>query len=361
MLQRLAAGFTVIMFSLLLGACGGSQGNTPSGAGDSQTLDASQTAQLLAKSAEINTRELAKAQAPSTQDGAVLAQAVSKASARSPVYRFYNSQTGAHFYTISVAERNLVQNSLPMFRYEGEAFFVSAVADTGLSPVYRFYNTLTGVHFYSISAEEKAYIEANLPQFHYEGIGYYASKTALPSMVPLYRFFVSTAGFHFYSASEAEKDRIRADLPHYLFENVGYYVFNSAVDSFTVGGALSGLATGQSVVLQLNGGSGLTLSADGAFTFAGRVNRDATYTVTVLTQPVGQTCTVINGSGTVTATVSSVSVSCSATNFSLGGSVSGLDVGRSVLLQNNGGAICRCPPTAHSPSPQLRRMAARTT
>ena len=335
MLQRLTVGVVSFLVALVLAGCGGSKGSASSDGGDA--TERLQTSQLLAKSAEINTEELTRARSPSAQSGTELPQVVTKALARSPVYRFYNSQTGAHFYTISVAERNLVQSTLPMFQYEGEAFFVSAVADTGLSPVYRFYNVQTGVHFYSISAEEKAYIEANLPQFHYEGIGYYASKTALPGMVPLYRFYVSTAGFHFYSASEAEKDRIRANLPHYLFENVGYFVFGSAVQTFPVGGTLSGLAAGQSVVLQLNGGSGLTLSADGSFTFPGRVDRDATYTVSVGTQPVGQTCTVTNGSGTVTATVSSVSVTCTAATYSVGGSVSGLDAGKSVLLQNNGG------------------------
>ncbi|MFP8777848.1 hypothetical protein [Hydrogenophaga sp. RWCD_12] len=342
MLQRLTGGFVSFMAALLLAGCGGSQGNASSGAEGGERLERLHTSQLLARSAEINTEELAKARSPSAQTGTALPQ-VTKATARSPVYRFYNSQTGAHFYTIDVAERNRVQSTLPMFQYEGEAFFVSAVADTGLSPVYRFYNVQTGVHFYSISAEEKAHIEANLPQFHYEGVGYYASKTALQGMVPLYRFYVSTAGFHFYSASETEKDRIRANLPHYLFENVGYYVFGSVVQSFPVGGTLSGLAVGQSVVLQLNGGSGLTLSADGSFTFPGSVNRDATYAVSVATQPVGQTCAVTNGSGTVTAAVSSVSVTCSVLTYSIGGSVTGLDTGKTVMLQNNGGGNLLLP------------------
>lgn len=324
------------ILALVLVACSGTSGDESPTSGDQRAAEANRTAELFAKSAAINTAELTKAQSEAAQTAPPEPQVLTKASARSPVYRFYNTQTGAHFYTISVTERDRVKNTLPVFAYEGEAFYVSAVADVGLSPVYRFYNTQTGVHFYSISAEEKTHIEANLPQMKYEGIGYYASKTLLAGMVPLYRFYVSTKGFHFYSASEAEKDRIRTQLPHYLFESVGYYVFGSAVESFAVGGSLSGLAAGQSVVLQNNSGDDLTLSADGSFTFSRRVNKDSVYSVSVKTQPVGQTCAISNPSGTVTAVVASVVVNCSTNNYSVGGSVTGLGAGRSLVLQMNG-------------------------
>src|SRR5215475_3478862 len=54
----------------------------------------------------------------------------------------------------------------------------------------------------------------------------------------------------------------------------------------TIGGTVSGLATGTSVVLQNNGGDSLTITANGAFTFKTAVTgpTDA-YKVTVLTQP----------------------------------------------------------------------------
>ena len=84
-----------------------------------------------------------------------------------------------------------------------------------------------------------------------------------------------------------------------------------AVDTFTVGGTLSGLSSGQSIVLQNNGGDDLTLSADGSFTFASPLADATAYTVTILTQPDGQTCTVSNGSGTVAgAPVTDVTVTC---------------------------------------------------
>jgi hypothetical protein len=63
-------------------------------------------------------------------------------------------------------------------------------------------------------------------------------------------------------------------------------------------------------VLRNNGGGDLAVSAAGAFTFAARVNAGAAYAVTVATQPAGQTCSVANGSGTASAQVSNVNVSC---------------------------------------------------
>lgn len=54
---------------------------------------------------------------------------------------------------------------------------------------------------------------------------------------------------------------------------------------FTIGGTVSGLAAGESVVLQDNGKDNLTVSANGPFTFATSIASSGTYAVTVFTQP----------------------------------------------------------------------------
>ncbi len=157
--------------------------------------------------------------------GAALAGAPPKyATTRTSAYRFYNTRTGAHFYTTSESERDNVRNTLPFMSYEGPAFKTSRSAVPGLSPVHRFYNTRTGVHFYTISEDERAHVVANLPQFTYEGVAYHASTLPGTGYTPLYRFFLGTKGFHFYTNSETERDRIRATLPQYSYEGVGYYV-----------------------------------------------------------------------------------------------------------------------------------------
>jgi len=108
--------------------------------------------------------------------------------------------------------------------------------------------------------------------------------------------------------------------------------------TFTIGGTISGL-TGTGLVLQDNGGDNLAVSAAATnFTFATQVASGSNYAVTVLTQPIGQTCSVTNGSGTVTnAAVINVTISCSATTANVAVTVSGLLPNTSVVLQDNGG------------------------
>jgi hypothetical protein len=105
--------------------------------------------------------------------------------------------------------------------------------------------------------------------------------------------------------------------------------------SYSIGGTVSGL-TGTGLVLQDNGGNNLPLSANGSFTFSNSVASGAAYSVTVLTQPTGQSCTVTNGSGTASANVSNVQVTCSTTTYTIGGTVSGL-TGAGLVLQDNSG------------------------
>ena len=70
------------------------------------------------------------------------------------------------------------------------------------------------------------------------------------------------------------------------------------VPTFTIGGTVSGLNSGTSVTLLDNGGNGLKVSKNGAFTFSKALASGATYKVTVSVQPTSETCTVTNGSGT---------------------------------------------------------------
>jgi alpha-tubulin suppressor-like RCC1 family protein len=93
----------------------------------------------------------------------------------------------------------------------------------------------------------------------------------------------------------------------------------------TVGGTVSDLGPGQSVVLQNNGTNNLTVSANGSFTFTSSTASGATYDVTVLANPPGRACIVANGSGTVAASnVTNVTVNCSTTgSFTISPAVNG--------------------------------------
>lgn len=106
--------------------------------------------------------------------------------------------------------------------------------------------------------------------------------------------------------------------------------------SLLLSGAVSGLPAGQSVALLANGSEGLTVTADGAFTFPTRLPRGGSFTVTVATQPTGAVCTVGRPSGSgIVADVTDIAVTCSRITLSIGGTVTGLVAGTQITLRNN--------------------------
>jgi hypothetical protein len=143
---------------------------------------------------------------------------------RKPVYRFYNTLAGTHFYTSDGIEKNIVLNNYPHFSYEGISFYTYQSSAANLKPVHRFYNLNLNVHFYTINDAERAFVVANLPQMRYEGIAWYANETAIAGTIPLYRFYNTQKGVHFYTVSSSERDSVIANLPQMNNEGIAYYV-----------------------------------------------------------------------------------------------------------------------------------------
>lgn len=184
----------------------------------------------LGVAARLNRQELEAARQEANQrKSAVFGQATAKAFVGEVLaYRFLNTRTGAHFYTVSEAERDQVIETLPQFHYEGPAFTVSTTPQDGLLPVYRFFNTATGVHLYTISEAEKAHIQDNLPTYQFEGVAYHASAVGGVGFKPLYRFYRPDRGFHFYTASFEERDTVIDTACAYRFEGTSYYVLDAS-------------------------------------------------------------------------------------------------------------------------------------
>jgi len=116
--------------------------------------------------------------------------------------------------------------------------------------------------------------------------------------------------------------------------------------AYTVGGSISGL-TSSGLVLA-NGGDVLSVAADATdFNMPTTVPYASAYAVKVQTQPIGLTCTVSNGSGTMPARpVSDVGIACAASTYTLGGSIAGLAVDGLVLTDG----IDRLDVAAHAAS-----------
>ncbi len=109
----------------------------------------------------------------------------------------------------------------------------------------------------------------------------------------------------------------------------------------TINLVVSGLtASATGLVLQNNGANNFSVSANGTYPII--VNYGASYSITVLTQPAGETCTVSNGSGVATSKVS-VLVTCNAITYNLSATVTGLtgtlklqdDVGDQLTFTSN--------------------------
>ncbi len=114
-------------------------------------------------------------------------------------------------------------------------------------------------------------------------------------------------------------------------------VYSAGAPEYQVSGTVNGFAA-SGLVLQLNGANDLPISASGAFTFLPYVTNGGNYSVTVSAQPTNpsQTCSISNGSGTISgANINNVTVACVTNTYTVGGNISGL-AGSGMTLQLNG-------------------------
>lgn len=139
------------------------------------------------------------------------------------VARFYNTQTGTHFYTGFAEERDGLRGGGKGFIFEGNAFDSNATAENGIA-VFRFYSSDIGTHFYTANAQERDHVIATLPGMHYEGVAYHAYDEDGAGRQGLHRFYNMQTGTHFYTANQAEQAHVSATLPQFAYEGIAYYV-----------------------------------------------------------------------------------------------------------------------------------------
>jgi hypothetical protein len=112
----------------------------------------------------------------------------------------------------------------------------------------------------------------------------------------------------------------------------------AVLGTFTLGGTVSGLLDGTTLILLNNGSDAEAITTNGIYTFAQSYPNFSFYNVTVGTQPAGQICSVANNLGMINgANVTNINVTCVdlAETFTLGGVVSGLGFGATIILRNN--------------------------
>ena len=115
------------------------------------------------------------------------------------MHRLYNPNSGEHFYTGDVSEKNgLITEG---WNYEGVAWYAPGYS---LFPVYRLYNPNAGDHHYTMDVNERDHLTD--VGWTYEGIGWYSSESQTVALFRLYNPNAMGAGAHHYTVDEAEKD-----------------------------------------------------------------------------------------------------------------------------------------------------------
>jgi lysyl endopeptidase len=149
----------------------------------------------------------------------------------SHVDRFWSPVLRRHFYTIDPRERDKLIKEYPKtWTYEGPVFQAAATPDAaGLAPVYRLWSPQGQDHFYTISVAEKDMLLAKYPKiWQLEGVAFYAyPEGAQPAASqPVFRFWHRVDNAHFYTIDPVERDRLLKEYAQvYTFEGVAFYAF----------------------------------------------------------------------------------------------------------------------------------------
>lgn len=126
--------------------------------------------------------------------------------------RMYNRNSGEHFYTSSLSERNSLLNS--GWLHEG----ISWVGPNSGTSVYRLYNPNAGDHHYTTSTGERD----NLARqgWRNEGLSWHSANSGIP-VYRLYNPNAKGAGAHHYTLDAGERDTLKR--AGWRDEGIGWY------------------------------------------------------------------------------------------------------------------------------------------
>ncbi|HEM6534187.1 hypothetical protein [Streptococcus suis] len=136
---------------------------------------------------------------------------VTVSNATNAMYRLYNPNSGEHFYTAALGEKNYL--SAIGWHFEGIGWNAPVVGE----PVYRLYNPNNGDHHYTTSKGEHDILVTL--GWRSENIGWQSGGT-----IPVYRLYNPNtlgAGSHHYTTSKGEADYL--DSIGWNYEGIGWY------------------------------------------------------------------------------------------------------------------------------------------
>ena len=142
-----------------------------------------------------------------------------------PTFRFFDTIHGTQFLTSSSAERDALRAGHPELTYEGEGMMsvTADPADANVAPVFRFFNSSNGTHFFTTSAGERDSIVATRPDLIQEKANFAEHLRPAEGDVAVYRFFNSGSGDHFFTNSTVERAAIVGSRPDMVDEGIAFY------------------------------------------------------------------------------------------------------------------------------------------
>ena len=157
---------------------------------------------------------------PTTNPGADLLPDSSQAT-----YRFFDVINGTQFLTSSQSERDTLLNDRSNFTYEG--YGINSVtmdpSNPNAAPVFRFFSTSNGTHFFTTNVDERNTILATRLDLVQEQANFAEHLTPQAGDTAVYRFFDSHSGDHFFTQSAAEQASIIAARPDMINEGIAFY------------------------------------------------------------------------------------------------------------------------------------------
>ncbi len=139
---------------------------------------------------------------------------------KTPIFRLYNTRTGTQLYTRGVADKDKILAKYKDFVFTDgvAAFYASLTEQPGLTPIFRLYNTRTGAQLYTRGVADKDKILAKYKDFVFtDGApAFYASLTD-DGTTAIYRLYNTRTGMQLYTRGVADKDKILAKYKDFVF------------------------------------------------------------------------------------------------------------------------------------------------
>ena len=123
--------------------------------------------------------------------------------AANPMNRLYNPNSGEHFYTASIEEKEALVN----LGWNDEGYgWVAPKTEGATAPVYRLYNPNAGDHHYTMNKGERDTLVAY--GWKDEGTGWYSDTAKTVAVYRQYNPYANGAGAHNYTTDKAENDHL---------------------------------------------------------------------------------------------------------------------------------------------------------